>query len=148
MSVKDGGVGRARGGLVRAERLSPERKSEIAKTAAQARWSSRGQDKPETAQALEVISYPNKGHAAIELGFDPSTQRIWASQEDIAGIFGVNQSTVSRHIRNVFNDGEVDEKSNMQKVHIANSDKPITTYSLDLMVAPFAAVAWWIFRGE
>jgi len=32
-------------------------------------------------------------------------------------------------------DEEVDEKSNVQKMHIANSDKPVNLYSLDVVFA-------------
>ncbi|MDX9757320.1 MAG: RhuM family protein, partial [Sulfurimonas sp.] len=39
------------------------------------------------------------------------------------------------HINNIFKDNEVDEKSNMQKMHIANSDKPVSFYSLDIVLA-------------
>jgi hypothetical protein len=35
---------------------------------------------------------------------------------------------VSRHVRNIFKDGEVGKKSNMQKMHIANLDKPVSLY--------------------
>ena len=41
-------------------------------------------------------------------------------------------SDVANHI---LKDGEVDEKSNMQKMHIANSDKPVKFYSLDIVLA-------------
>jgi hypothetical protein len=34
---------------------------------------------------------------------------------------------ISRHIGSIFKDDEVDKKSNMQKMHIANSDKPVNT---------------------
>ena len=44
--------------------------------------------------------------------------------------FQKNQSVISRHINNIFKDNEVEEKSNMQKMHIANSDKPVKFYSL------------------
>jgi hypothetical protein len=35
----------------------------------------------------------------------------------------------------VFNEGELDEKSNVQKMHIAFSDKPVTLYSLDVIIS-------------
>ena len=38
-------------------------------------------------------------------------------------------------IRNVFKEGELDEKSNMQKMHIANSDKPVAYYNLDVIIS-------------
>ena len=53
----------------------------------------------------------------------------------MAAIFDVDPSSISRHIRNIFNDGELEEESNVQKVHIANSDKPIKTYGLDVVIS-------------
>ncbi|MFT6332060.1 MAG: hypothetical protein ACJAW3_000384 [Lentimonas sp.] len=44
-------------------------------------------------------------------------------------MFQRDQSVVSRHINNVFKEGELDKESNMQKMHIANSDKPIELIS-------------------
>jgi hypothetical protein len=35
----------------------------------------------------------------------------------------------------VFKEGELEEKSNMQKMHIANSDKPIALYNLDVIIS-------------
>ena len=82
----------------------------------------------------KLIIYQVK-NGAIELRGDFSRETIWATQAQIVGLFGVDQSVVSRHIKNVFKDGEVKEKSNMQKMHIANSDKPIITYSLDIILS-------------
>jgi len=72
---------------------------------------------------------------AIEFGADIKNQNIWASQAQIVKLFKIDQSVASRHIKNIFKDGEVDEKSNMQKMHIANSDKSVVFYSLDVILA-------------
>ncbi|MRT94386.1 Fic family protein [Ancylomarina sp. 16SWW S1-10-2] len=50
-------------------------------------------------------------------------------------LFQRDQSVISRHINNVFNEGELDKKSNMQKMHTANSDKPVAFYSLDVIIS-------------
>ncbi len=71
----------------------------------------------------------------LELKLDASQDTIWASQADIVQLFGIDQSVVARHIRNIFLTGEVDKESNMQKMHIANSDKPVNFYSLDIILA-------------
>lgn len=42
---------------------------------------------------------------------------------------------MSRHIRNIFRDDEVDRESNMQKLHIASADRPVTYYSLVVILA-------------
>ena len=50
-------------------------------------------------------------------------------------LFGRDQSVVSRHLRNVFADGELPTEGNMQKMHIASADKPTTLYSLDVIIS-------------
>lgn len=82
----------------------------------------------------DLVIYQAK-NGAIQLRGDFSHETIWATQADMIRLFNVDQSVVSRHIRNVFKDKEVDPKSNMQKVHIANSDKPVSLYSLDVILS-------------
>ena len=82
----------------------------------------------------ESIIYQAKS-GAIELKGDLEKETIWASQAQIVDLFGVDQSVTSRHIRNIFKDGEINPKSNMQKMHIANSDKPVIFYSLDVILS-------------
>ena len=80
-----------------------------------------------------LVIYQAKS-GAIELRGDFKHETIWATQAQIVDLFNVDQSVVSRHIKNVFKDGEIEEKSNMQKMHIANSDKPVISYSLDVIL--------------
>ena len=82
----------------------------------------------------KAVIYQAK-NGALELRGDFTHETIWATQGEILQIFDIDQSVVSRHIRNIFKDGEVEEKSNMQKMHIANSDKPVILYSLDIILA-------------
>jgi len=74
-------------------------------------------------------------NGAIELRTDSNREIIWATQADIVKLFEKDQSVISRHINGIFKDGEVSPKSNMQKMHIVNSDKPITYYSLDVILS-------------
>lgn len=71
----------------------------------------------------------------ILLREDKNLETIWANQSQISEIFDIDQSVVSRHIRNIFKDWEIDKKSNMQKMHIANSDKPVNFYNLDIILS-------------
>jgi death-on-curing family protein len=84
--------------------------------------------------ANQTLVYQAKD-GAIELKADIKNQNIWASQAQIVSLFKIDQSVASRHIKNIFKDGEVEAKSNMQKMHIANSDKPVAFYSLDIILA-------------
>ena len=84
-------------------------------------------------QTQEIVIYESN-EGVVELSVDFHNDTIWATQSQIEKIFSVDQSGVSRHIRNIFKDGEVDEKSNMQKLHIPNSDKLVAFYSLDVIL--------------
>lgn len=74
-------------------------------------------------------------NGSIEIRTDSKNATVWLTQSDLSTIFDKDQSVISRHIKGIFRDAEVDEKSNMQKMHIANSDKPVTFYSLDIVLA-------------
>jgi prophage maintenance system killer protein len=73
------------------------------------------------------------GSTQIEVKFEGET--FWLSQEQLSDLFERDQSVISRHLSNVFRDGELDKESNMQKMHFAKSDKPIVFYSLDVIIS-------------
>lgn len=60
---------------------------------------------------------------------------IWLTQKIMSVLFDRDISVISRHIKNIFDEKELDEKSNLQNLQIANSDKPITFYSLDVIIS-------------
>ena len=62
-------------------------------------------------------------------------ETVWLTQEQIAMLFHIDQSGVSKHLKNIFTSGELDEKSNMQFLHITNSDKPVKHYNLDVILS-------------
>lgn len=82
----------------------------------------------------KLVVYQAK-NGAIEIRTDSDKETVWATQADIVRLFEKDQSVISRHISNIFKDGEIDQKSNMQKMHNANSDKPVIYYSLDVILS-------------
>src|SRR3989344_5882951 len=85
------------------------------------------------AKENKIVIYQAKS-GAIELRGDLEKETVWATQAQIVILFAVDQSVVSRHIKNIFKDGEIEGKSNMQKMHNANSDKSTMLYSLDVIL--------------
>lgn len=82
----------------------------------------------------EIIIYKSsKDEVELEVRFKEET--VWLRQNEIANLFGKDRSVVNKHISNIFKDKEIDKKSNVQKMHIANSDKPVAFYSLDVILA-------------
>lgn len=82
----------------------------------------------------ELIIYQTEdGRTKIDVYFQD--ENAWLSKAQMAELFQRDRSVISRHVRNVFDEGELDEKSNVQKMHIANSDKPVEYYSLDVIIS-------------
>ena len=75
-----------------------------------------------------VVIYQAK-NGQIEFRGDFERDTIWGTQKQIADVFDIDRSVVTRHINKIMQDGEVEQKSNVQKMHIANSDKPVNFYS-------------------
>jgi len=84
----------------------------------------RRNDMPEALTMSKIIIYEDlKGKAGVEVRFEGDT--LWLSQDQMTRIFERDRSVITKHINNIFRDVELDEKSNVQIVHIANSDKPV-----------------------
>lgn len=73
------------------------------------------------------------GQVQLTVSLDNDT--VWLSQAQMVELFGRDQSVVSRHIRNALREGEIAETSNMQKMHIANADRPVAFYDLDVVIS-------------
>ena len=50
-------------------------------------------------------------------------------------LFQSDRTVITRHINNVFSEGELDEKSNVHFLHIPFSDKPVKVYSLNVIIS-------------
>lgn len=62
-------------------------------------------------------------------------ETVWLRQEQMTQLFGRERSVITKHIKNVFAEGELEEKSNVQNLHIAGSDKPVKFYNLDVIIS-------------
>lgn len=82
----------------------------------------------------EIVIFETEDKSVI-LPVTVDGDTVWLNQNQMIELFDRDQSVISRHIRNVFKDNEVDEKSNMHFLHIANSDKPVAYYSLDVIIS-------------
>ncbi|UTO04165.1 virulence protein RhuM/Fic/DOC family protein [Moraxella sp. FZLJ2107] len=73
------------------------------------------------------------GDTKVEVRFDNDT--VWLSQAQMVQLFGRDVSVISRHIKNALAEGEITEKSNLQKMQIANSDRPVVFYDLETIIS-------------
>ena len=90
-----------------------------------------------------VVESPNRGEIVLYGAPDGSArldvrleqETVWLTQAQMVELFGRDQSVISRHLRNLFREGELPETGNMQKVHLASSDRPTAFYSLEVTIS-------------
>jgi hypothetical protein len=88
---------------------------------------------PETSQFLFYGT--EDGNTSVQVIVDADKETIWTTQKGMSEIFDVDISGISRHIAGIFESGELEEKSNLQKMQIAGSTKPVTYYNLNVIIA-------------
>ena len=71
----------------------------------------------------------------VKLPVAVDNETVWLTQAQMVELFQRDVSVISRHVRNVFKEDEVEEKSNLHFLQIPNSDKPVAFYSLDVIIS-------------
>lgn len=81
-----------------------------------------------------IILYTTEdGTTAVDVKLENDT--VWLTQKQVGELFEKDRSVITRHIGNIFKEGELEQKRNVQKMHIANSDKPVAFYNLDVIIS-------------
>lgn len=85
-------------------------------------------------QHSQLLIYTTKdGVTKVDVTFDNDT--VWLSKAQMAELFQRDRSVISKHVKNVFQEGELPKEGNVQNMHIANSDRPVEFYSLDVIIS-------------
>ena len=87
---------------------------------------------PTEKNKIVIYSSPDR---EVEIQTEMHDDSIWMRQDQIAQLFGADRTVITRHLNNIFREGELDQKSNVQKMHIANSDRPVKFYNLDAIIS-------------
>jgi prophage maintenance system killer protein len=94
----------------------------------------RKKENPKPVAGGKILIYQSADGAAL-LDVKLYAETVWLSQKQMAMLFDTERSVITKHISNVFNSGELEEKSNVQKMHIAGSDKPVKFFNLDVIIS-------------
>lgn len=85
----------------------------------------------------QIIIYQTPdGNTQLDVKLDQDT--VWLSQNQIAELFGTKRPAITKHIKNIFNDGELEENSVSSILeHTASDGKTYNTkfYSLDAILS-------------
>lgn len=82
----------------------------------------------------QIIIYQSSDRQ-VQLDVHLTDETIWLTQKQIAELFGIERSVITKHLKNIFFSQELAEKSNVQFLHIAGSDKPVKLYNLDVIIS-------------
>lgn len=78
------------------------------------------------------LVYESSSGPKIDIRFEGET--LWMTQAQIAQLFGREISTISRHIANVIEEGELEEATSLQKTQ-TSVGRPAVLYSLDMIIS-------------
>lgn len=81
----------------------------------------------------EIILYQPDSTLSLDVRVENET--VWLTQAQMSELFQRDRTVITRHINNIFNEAELEEKSNVQFLHIAKSDRPVKLYSLDVIIS-------------
>lgn len=90
--------------------------------------------------ANDVVIFKN-GELELEVKVTPNEDTVWLSQDQMATLFDVDRSRVTRHIKNIYDDNELDEKSTCAENALVQTEgkrkvkRTIKIYNLDMILA-------------
>jgi len=73
------------------------------------------------------------GDVKIDVLFEDES--VWLTQKKMANLFNVDRTVISKHLSNIFDSEELEKESNVQKMHVDNSKKPVSFYNLDVIIS-------------
>lgn len=91
----------------------------------------------EKVEKKHIAVYQAK-NGAIELRADLNKDTVWASLDQVASLFGRDKSVISRHIKNIFRDKELEESSVVAKNATTARDGKsykVVFYNLDMILS-------------
>lgn len=72
--------------------------------------------------ATEIMIFETKDNE-IKLTVPVENETVWLTQAQMTELFQVDRTVITRHVNNVFKENELIRESNVQKMHIPNSDR-------------------------
>lgn len=85
----------------------------------------------------DIVCYP--GNAQVSVRFDGET--VWLTQKQMAELFGCDVPNISKHLANIFSDGEIEEMATVSKMEIVETEgqrtvtRTVMHYNLDAIIS-------------
>ena len=85
----------------------------------------------------ELVKFVN-GELEMDVSVSPNEDTVWLTKEQMALLFERDRSVISRHINNIYQEGELDKKTSVQFLHISSynpKNRPPELYNLDVIIS-------------
>jgi prophage maintenance system killer protein len=88
----------------------------------------------------QIVVYQAKS-GAVELRGDFSKETIWATQAQMATVFGVNPQAITKHLKNIYQEGELNKKSTCSKMEQVQTEgnrvirRSVDFYNIDAVIS-------------
>ena len=86
------------------------------------------------ANNYEIVKFES-GEISLDVNVSPQEDTVWLSVIDMSILFDRDSKTIYAHIKNIFDEKELEEKSNSCFLRIANSDKLVKYYNIDVVIS-------------
>lgn len=87
-----------------------------------------------------VVFKSSQGETEYQVVLDKNAETLWATELQIAEIFGRDRTVINRHIKNSFKEGELDEVSTSAKIAQVRTEggrkiqREVVHYNLDVII--------------
>ena len=96
----------------------------------------------ETYQIVNTLLYESdEGAVSIDVVIDEDQETMWATQKTMAELFNVDRSVITRHLKNIYDDGELSKISTCAKIAYVQKEgnrevkRQTTFYNLDVIIS-------------
>lgn len=86
----------------------------------------------DTSSPIEIYTSED---GTLQLNVRLENETAWLNTAQMVSLFERERSVLTKHINNVFKEGELDEESNVQILHISGADRPVKFYNLDVIIS-------------
>jgi hypothetical protein len=96
-------------------------------------------DETDASTGDELVLYEGKDGVRVELRYGSET--MWATQKQMAELFGVDTKTINQHLRHIFEEGELDREATISKSEIVQTEgarsvrRQVAIYNLDAIIS-------------
>jgi len=98
-------------------------------------------DLPEIKNSEVVVFKPKDGQTEFQVVLDGEHDTVWATEQQIMDLFGKARRTIGEHIKNIYEEGELDKESTwrefrqVQKEGDREVSRKVSIYNLDIIIS-------------